>query len=219
MKRFVTILLLISVAVIAAPFLFQSDRPMPSITGLPWQIAIHNDGTSSVFGITLERTSLAETQSRFGEELEIAVIARAGEPGALEAYVPHFTAGVLTGKLVLSTQLSDDAVQRLREHATRANPTATGALKFSLAPADAEHALATKITAITFIPAVDIDQNTAVKRFGEPSRRLTDHNGTLHYLYPDKGLDLMLNADQKDVLQYVAPQHFERLLRPLARAR
>ncbi len=218
MKRFVTILLLISVAVIAAPFLFKSDRPMPSIKGLPWQIAIHDDGTSSVFGLTLERTSLREAQTRFGEELEIAVIARAGEPGALEAYVSHFTAGVLTGKLVLSTHLTDDEVQRLRERATRAKPTATGALKFSIAPADAERALEAKISAITFIPAVDINQDTAIKRFGEPRRRLTDRNGTLHYLYPDKGLDLMLNSDQKDVLQYVAPQHFERLLHPLVPA-
>lgn len=216
MKRFFIILLLIIVAVIAAPFLFQRDRPMPPVQGLPWQIETRADGTATVFGLTLDRSTLGEARTRFGQELEIAIIAAPGEPGALEGYVAHFTAGVLTGKLVLSANLSDETLQQMRQRAARVNPTATGALKLRLAEEDLARALQARISGITFIPSVDIDQATAVKRFGEPAERVSDRNDATHFLYPDKGLDLMLNPEQKDVLQYVAPAHFDRLLRPFA---
>jgi hypothetical protein len=38
--------------------------------------------------------------------------------------------------------------------------------------------------------------------------------GVEHWLYPEKGLDLMLNDSGKEVLQYVAPREFATLARP-----
>lgn len=216
MKRFVLVLLLIIVAVIAAPFLFQQDRPMPPVKGLPWQIETHADGTSTVFGLTLGRSTFGDARAKFGDELEFAIIAAPGEAGALEGYVSHYTAGVLTGKLVLSADLASEDLQQMRERAAHANPTATGALKFQLAARDLSHALHAPISVITFIPTVDIDQDTAVKRFGKPAERHTDPNGAVHLMYPDKGLDLMVNPKQKEVLQYVAPADFQRLRQPFS---
>ena len=34
--------------------------------------------------------------------------------------------------------------------------------------------------------------------------------GSAHWQYPDKGLDITVNADAREVLQYVAPTQFER---------
>ena len=218
MKRFLVILLLIVVAVVAAPFLLHSDRPMPTVQGLPWQVDVHPDGSSRVFGFTLERSTLADAQARFGAELEIAIIAAPRESGSLEGYVAHFTAGVLTGKLILSAEVAPDAMEQMRQRAVRARPTATGALKLTLAEADLAKALQAPIAAITFVPSVNIDPETAVQRFGKPDQRLLDRNGATHFLYPAKGLDLMLNPDQKEVLQYVAPARFDVLRRPLADA-
>lgn len=216
MKRFVLILLLIVAAVVTAPFLYKPDVPAPPLQHLPWRVKVHADGSSSVFGLRLGHSTLADAQARFGEDMELAIIAAAGEPGSLEAYVGRFTAGVLTGKLVLSTNLPAESVQNLRRRASGASPTATGAVKFRLAPADLEPALQTPITVITFVPSVNIDPDTAAQRFGAPARRITDDNGATHWLYPDQGLDLMLHPEQKEVLQYVEPRHFDRLARPLA---
>lgn len=215
MKRFVAVLLLIVVAVIAAPFLLQQDRPMEPITGLPWQVDVHADGTSSVFGFTLDRSTLGDARARFGEEMELGIIAAPGESGALEAYVSHFTAGVLTGKLILSTALPAETLLRMRRDAAHAEPTATGGIRFSLTREQLAQADQATITAITFVPSVNIDQETALQRFGTPAQRLRDDHGALHFLYPERGLDLMLNPEQKEVLQYVAPSRFEQLRRPL----
>lgn len=218
MKRFVLILLLIVAAVVMAPFLLEPDVPAPALQDLPWRIEVHADGSSTVFGVRLGHSTLADAQARFGEEMELAVIAAPGEAGDLEAYIGRFTAGVLTGKLVLSADLPDDSIRALRRGAASASPTATGALKFRLAQADLQTALRASISVVTFIPSVHIDPDTAERRFGPPAERISDTNGAEHWLYPDRGLDLILHPEQKEVLQYVAPKAFETLTRPLRAA-
>ena len=39
--------------------------------------------------------------------------------------------------------------------------------------------------------------------------------GAEHLLYPELGLDLILNPEGKEILQYVAPRDFRRLQAPL----
>lgn len=218
MKRFVLILLLIVAAVVTAPFLLEPDMPAPALQDLPWRVEVHADESSTVFGLRLGHSTLADAQARFGEEMELAVIAAPGEAGDLEAYIGRFTAGVLTGKLVLSADLPDDSVRALRRGAESASPTATGALKFRLAQADLQTTLKAPINALTFVPSVNIDPETAERRFGTPAERIADANGAEHWLYPDKGLDLILHPEQKEVLQYVAPKAFEALTGPLRAA-
>lgn len=215
MKRFVFLLLLIVIVVVLASFLFPPERSLEPAQGLPWQVKVRPDGGSSVFGFDLERSTLADAQARFGQELELAIIAAPGEPGNLEAYLSRFTAGVLTGKLILSAELPADTLRELRSRAGSASPTATGALKIRLANDDLVLARQAPITAITFVPSVNIDPDTAAQRFGTPARRIADENGAVHWLYPDKGLDLILHPEQKEVLQYVAPSRFQVLERPL----
>lgn len=215
MKRFVAVLLLIVIAVVAAPFLLHDDRPTPPLRGLPWQVETQPDGSTRVFDFQLGESTLAQAQGRFGDEMELAIIAAPGEEGALEAYVSRFTAGVLTGKLILSADLPQATLQQMRSEAAGASPTATGALKLSLSKIDRQRALQAPITAITFVPSVNIDQQTALQRFGEPAQRVRDRDGATHFLYPDKGLDLILHPERKEVLQYVAPARFDALTAPL----
>lgn len=215
MTRFVLLLLLIVLAVVVAPFLWRDERPTPPLQNLPWQVQVHPQGTSSVFGFELGSSTLADARARFGEELEIAIIAAPGEPGNLEAYLSRFTAGVLTGKLILSADLPAAAIGDLRRSAAGASPTATGGLKIRLSADDLDAALRAPIASITFIPSVNIDPETALRRFGAPARRVADEHGAEHWLYPDQGMDLILHPEQKEVLQYVAPKHFEWLEQPL----
>ena len=44
---------------------------------------------------------------------------------------------------------------------------------------------------------------------------MTEEPGVVHWLYPVKGLDVVVREEGKEVLQYVAPREFERLARPL----
>jgi len=39
--------------------------------------------------------------------------------------------------------------------------------------------------------------------------------GITHWLYPDRGLDIAVNPDGREVFQYVMPARFNELLEPL----
>lgn len=70
-----------------------------------------------------------------------------------------------------------------------------------------------------FLPAARFDEATAVERFGPAPERLTTQDGTVHLLYPEQGVVIALDPQEraKPVLQYVAPSAFDRLRAPLKR--
>ena len=88
------------------------------------------------------------------------------------------------------------------------------ARKYSLSRQALDQAFNEVITGITFIPAVDLDEEVVLSRFGEPEKQV-ESDGAVHYLYPEKGLDIALHKDLKDVLQYVSPHAFQQLTAPL----
>jgi hypothetical protein len=194
------------------------DREARPVEGLPWQIELLPNGGSRVFGLTLGQSTLADARARFGADMEMAVIAGKDEPGALEAYFAHVSAGVVTGKLILVGDADPQTVARLRERAVKTEIAASGARKFLLDRADLAAAFQAPIRAITFIPSVNLDADTVRARFGAPAERIRTDEHSEHFLYPDKGLDVLLEAKGKEVLQYVAPRDFARLRAPLLNA-
>ena len=70
------------------------------------------------------------------------------------------------------------------------------------------------ITGLTFIPAVNLDEEVILARFGEPEERI-ELGAVTHFLYSLKGLDVALHKDSKEVMQYVSPADFGQLIQPL----
>ena len=68
------------------------------------------------------------------------------------------------------------------------------------------------------LPQADA-QGHAVEGFGPAAERLTTQDGTVHLLYPEQGVVIALDPQEraKPVLQYVAPSAFDRLRAPLKR--
>lgn len=210
------------VVVFAATLLFpppdsgQAGRP---IADLPWQIETLPDGASRVFGLTLGTSTLGEARERLGGDMQLAVIAAPGEPGALEAYYDQISIGPLTGRMILTADLDRATVEGLRSRAAKSDYMESSTRRHTLAAADLPLALTAPIGAISFIPSAQLDADTAVQRFGPPAERvrITEHVEQL--LYPEKGLAVTLDAKGKEVLQYVAPRQFaERLHAPLRSA-
>jgi hypothetical protein len=212
--------LFLMVAVIAMSALFRSGEKSdaPSVEGLPWQIEALADGGSRVFGLTLAQSTLGDARGRFGIEVEIAVIAAPGEPGSLEAYYSNVTTGLLMGKMILAADLDRETVARLRQRAAKTEYMTSMTKKFILHRDDLALAWRAPIAGITFIPVASLDEATVLRRFGVPAERIRVDEQTEHFLYPEKGLDLILDSKGKEVLQYVAPRQFARLREPLARA-
>ena len=217
-KAFVAILLVLA-AVLFLPFMSRHEEgEHQHVEGLPWQIEVQPDGSSKVFGLTLGRSILADARQRFGSDMELALIVSNDEAGSLEAYYDKVTAGVLTGKMVLTMAVDPATLTRFRERAAKKEYMETGAKKYLLDAGDVAAAYQAPIGTVTFILPVSIDEATVLKLFGQPEERIGASQYTQHFLYSSKGLDLMLNSKGKEVLQYVPPRDFQRLREPLIKA-
>lgn len=194
-----------------------TNQPSQSASGLPWQIQTLPSGQTRVMGLTLggQASTLADAQRIWGGNVDVAIIAAPGESGSLEAFVDPAQAGFISGKLVLTLQAPAEAIAGMRERALKSEFMESTTRKYMLAPSDRQSAAAYAITALAFIPQANLDANMVLDRFGKPAERRRVGEEAEHFLYPDKGLDLTLNSRGKDVLQYVAPSDFHKLIAPL----
>lgn len=191
--------------------------------GLPWQIEVRPGGSSQVMGLTLstgpDASTLADVRRLFGVDAQIAVIAAPGEAGSLEAFVDPAQIGFISGKLVVTARLDAATLQGLRERAIKSDFMESATRKYTLAPADEALALKAPIASLSFIPQAGLDASAILARFGQPARRVHSNGHLEHFLYPDKGLDVVLDTEGKELLQYVPPSAFERLSAPLEASR
>lgn len=112
---------------------------------------------------------------------------------------------MISGKLILQTKASEQNIKYWRENSIKSDYVATGrAKKYTLSADDLTHALGEIITGLIFIPAVNLDEEVILARFGEPDERILLTEVT-HFLYPEKGLDIALYDNAKEVIQYVLP--------------
>ena len=214
MRRFLPTFLVITLVLAIYPFLGKDDK-QAVLVGLPWQIESLPDGSTRVFGLIPGRTTLGQAVAHLGDDMELAVMAAEGESGALEMYYAHYRAGLLSARLVLGADVGGEILKRMQRDAASREVLESGTRKYLLSEDDRDLALGAVIQTITFIPAINLDHEMVVSRFGEPAETLQLDDQTRHYLYPEKGLDAILGDEGKDVLQYVAPRDFGRLREPL----
>ena len=218
------IALLAGAAIVAAAaalplwHLLAGAPPPPVAEGLPWQV--QRDGDSvRVFGLQLPGSTLADAQRQWGDGLQVAVMAQRGEPGALEAYVERYERAGIGGRLVLATALPPAQVQQLQLQAAKSAQVDADTARWWLRAEDIAATAGTPVVGITFIAAVQLDAATVLQRFGTPAERLQQGARLQHWLYPERGLAIVLDAEGREVLQFAAPADFEARLRaPLLKA-
>jgi hypothetical protein len=200
--RIIPILLLSALSLLAC----SSEVPQDNapVTGLPWQVEQLPDGYTRVFGIMPGRSMLREAAAVIGKDMELALIVAPGEAGTLEAYYSHYAAGPITGRLILVLEVSPEQLGAMRSRAVRDGASR----RYHLHPDDLAAAWQLPVAVITFAPSLDLDEAIARARFGTPEAILEAGAQQHHWLYPDLGLDLVLDSDGKDVLQYLAPHAF-----------
>lgn len=218
--RSVALFIAIVVALLALPLLFmpadETDKALPQ-ENLPWQVERLPDGATRVFGLVPGRSTLAEARHRLGNDTQVALIVAPGESGSLEVFYDSFSAGFVTGKVILTLASTTEQREGMLARARKAEFMESTTRRVELGDEDRTRAETAVISAIVFIPAARLDEEIVLQRFGPPAERIRSDENREHFLYPDKGLDLQLDAKGKEVLQYVAPADFSRLRDPLVK--
>jgi hypothetical protein len=220
----ITIVLAALVAILILPFVpallstpDPTARPRPQ-EGLPWQIEILPDGSSQVFGLIPGQSTLADARKHIGPDPKVALLVAPGESGAVEAYYENVSAGFVTGKMVLTMETTPAWREEMLQRARKAEYMKSTTRQIELSHVDLDRIETTPIAALAFIPSVQLDEQVILQRFGKPAERIRSAEDKEHFLYPEKGLDLLLDAKGRELLQYVAPREFARLRAPLLEA-
>lgn len=230
MKSWRTVLIVVVVVVAVFLFLVPRNRQPPSYgpEDYPWGVKALPEGRSEVFGLTLGPagaqgpgapvSTLADAIKRFGKAPVLGLFESRSGKLSLEAYYNELTLGPLSAKVILGLVADHAMLEAMRQRATDRKRMDSGDNRYHLAPADYRRARSLPIGSLTYIPYVDLDESMVEHRFGRPAERIQTAKGVHHLLYPGTGLDLILNDEGKEVLEYVAPADFERLRGPLLEA-
>jgi hypothetical protein len=202
----------------ALPLLHMGQGAGPSgereaTGGLPWHVTVLPNGHAQVFGLVPGRDTLAEARGRMGDAMQVALVSRLGEQGALEALVDPFAAGFVSGRLVLAFDAPAAQLERWRAQATGSEVMEGGARRFNLRAADLDEAGRAHLVGLSFIPAAQLVEADVRQRFGAPAEVLAQPGGVRVLLYPEQGLSIGVAEGQRGVLQYVAPVDFATRLR------
>lgn len=219
--KFALYLIAFVIAALVVPFFLPAAGKVDGIdpnSNLPWQIMTDGQGGSQVFDLKPGGSTLAEVKRRLGEEMDVAIIAEPNEIGAVEAYYSQVALGFVLAKMVLSVDFTPEQITAMRERALKAKPMDSTTRKITLHPDDLLLAMNTRVRAISVIPNVNLDEATVVQRFGQPGERIVFSDKRIHLLYPNNGLDVVVDLEGKELLQYVAPRDFSRLREPLLAA-
>lgn len=186
----------------------QSDR-------YPWQVTIMPDGSNRIFGIHLGTTRIGDAREMLGKSPKLAMFEQNDGKLSLELFYKEFTRAGLTGRLVISTKQDTQQLQSLRKRAHKREKLESGVTRYYF-----ERSLLAEIDnliviSMTYIPYANLDEEIIKARFGEPAEKIRTHEKAQHWLYPEWGLDLILNESGKEVLQYVSPANFKQLVKPL----
>ena len=213
-RKIILSLVAVILLVLAAAVLLPGGRPVDGAPKLPWQIDSSGDKLR-VFGMTLGETTLAEAQQLLGADGEMTLFRSNSGEYAAEAYFQRASLSGLRADFILSLDLSAGDAGAMFERGLRISKLGSGTRKIELSEPDRQQLRQTAIAHLTYIPASDLEPDLIARQFGQPQEKLAEAEGIEHWLYPHRGLDIAINPNGKEVLQYLQPAQFERATAPL----
>lgn len=195
--------------------LMVPDNSVSTPDTLPWKISHPTPETTRVFGITLGKSTLDEVAHtyKYETELEISLFKPVDAAMGVEAFFEEVNFNGLKAKIVMTIAVPAAELQGMFERGLRMNSTPSGK-RITLTADDLARVRSLPVASLTYMPTARLEQSIIEKRFGEPAQRVREKKTNLvHWLYPQHGLDVVLDA--KPFFQYLPTKDFELLRAPL----
>lgn len=193
--------LLLTIAGIAALMLLPSKQPQAP---MPWEVTIMPDGNSKVFGIHLGSTTYRQAQEQFRQYGETAIFTHDDESASVEAFFQSINLGGLSAKVVLNLVVTEGQINEMLSHAMEARIQPSGARRYKLSNESNAALTESPINAISYIPSIRLNEEKIRYRFGEPEAIEADFENpnTAIWHYPNLGLLIRINPNEKTILEY-----------------
>lgn len=175
-------------------------------TDLPWQIKQLADGNIEVFGLSPNVSTLADAVLKFGNYEKVAIFADAAGSKTLEVYFGTKSFGMLKAKIITRLVADPALLEELISQSLKKEPANDKAWKYILDDTTAQQQSDRVIQGITYVPSYrGLDEAFFVSRFGKAEKIVHQNESAQQWLYPDKGLSILINAEGYEILEYSTP--------------
>ena len=178
---------------------------------LPWQIETHSDGTSTVMGIRLTEDTLLDAKRTLDARANIAMFGSPDGKRRIEAYYGEISLSGLRGKLISVVEATPEQLDTMEKLSHNPRPQPSGGVTRELEDKAFGMLKSCRVGALNFVPVADFTPELVRKYFGEPADTLEVDEQRSHWLYPDKGVAILVDTEERELFQYVAPKDFETL--------
>ena len=208
--------LLIALVLFLSGYWFYSTITTPQgdgktrVTNLPWQITVVNPQVLHVFDINVGKDTLGQADKILLSEYELAWFENEDQSINLEAYFLRVNLSGLRARVVLELDTEGLEIDYLKKHSGKPQVLKSRSIKYPLD--DLAQVMSDRlIKSLTYVPKSSVDAEMLKSRFGQSEEVVKVDDNTEFWLYPEKGLVIMLNHRGKEAFQYVPIADFERL--------
>ncbi|MEH6628141.1 MAG: hypothetical protein V7739_16990 [Motiliproteus sp.] len=214
-KKIILTLATVVILAIIIAIVSPGGRKVDGTPKLPWLITTDSGGDSTVFDITLGKSTLGQAELVLQSAAKISLFLSPQGKYAIEAYFDRVYLSGLKASFVMALRVDDILAEQIFSRGLRIAQLGDGTKKVEVSSEDKQRLSNTAIKLITYLPQADIEPELLEKHFGKPTEIIVEDEQISHWLYPQKGLDIAVNADGKEVLQYLPPSNFSQAVAPL----
>ena len=201
---FLQVLLFAILATLGAWLLLPGAPGQVDMRDLPWNSFRDDQGRVHALGLVIGQSTLRDAMARYGKDVEIKEFTNEDlQPASVEAYFPSIYIVSIKSPLILRLKVSPQRMQALLEEAPGVRATPSGDKEVLLSDFQARSLLDAPIEAITLPVSKDLPKEAILKRFGQPTHiRKNPADNTERWIYPEKGLEIIVDPDGKEVLEW-----------------
>lgn len=205
-----------SLIAVAMAILLPGGKTPEAHPKLPWDIQQTDAGHTKIFDLTLYQSTLEDAQTLLGDDGKVSLFATPDNQYYIEAFFERMDLSGLRASFVMALNVDSQTTMEMFKRGLRMKSLETGNKQIDLTPEDIAQLKNATIQHITYVPVANLDEELLASRFGAPRHKLADEEpGVIHWLYPEKGLDIAIHEKGKEVLQYLDPTDFNQVLDPL----
>ncbi len=186
MKRIVLGLLLCALSAgLYLQLTTESANTQPA-THLPWQVDVVGNKQLSVFGLTLQESTLADAIGEFNQVGEVRLFVADDGTHSLEAYFDNIRLDGIMARFVVGLSTDQANVdQVIASHPKKPGPSG---FFYKVGQADAAWLTSARVKTITYEPRyLKLDEAMIVSRFGIATDKEVSEDQTVWH-YPAKGV-------------------------------
>ncbi|MBN2606501.1 MAG: hypothetical protein JXR47_04085 [Thiotrichales bacterium] len=174
---------------------------------LPWNSQYTKDNHLQALGLTLEASTVADAEKLFGKDIEVQIFSKKDESNkTAEIYFPFISIAAITGSLTATLDVPEETLNVMYSRGVKTTVNSLGNRQVTPVSSDAKALLEYKIKNLTLVPKKQLTERGVKLRFGEPDRVTKNNDGSTRWVYVNKGVEIILNPDGPDALQYYRVQ-------------